>query len=304
MKHRSVYLVVFFLVMVLAITACAPFKPTPISTSTVVPPTSSPVPTIIPPTPTPISGKIDVGGYQLRIQCFGEGTPTVIVDSGLGIPAIESGHWRVVTSAIKKTTQICLYDRAALGSSDPASGTSGSGRTSADMVKDLHTLLVNAAVPAPYVLVGHSLGGYNVRLYASQYPNEVTGVVLVDSAHPDQWSEFSAVLPPESRPPTDPFSNPERWDLLASAEQVRASKPLGDLPLVVLTRAPGLIIPDVSPELSAKIDQIWQDLQIDLTGLSSNSTHMIATLAGHNIPADEPQLVIEAILKVMDEAKR
>ena len=217
MKHRSAYLVVFFLVMVLAIPACAPFQPAPISTSTVVPPTPSPTPTIIPPTPTPISGKIDVGGYKLRIQCYGQGTPTVIVESGLGDPPLENGSWKAVTSAIKNSTHICIYDRAGIGFSD-APEQHQSIRTSQDMVNDLHTLLVNANVPAPYLLVGHSLGGYNVRLYASQYPKEVVGIVLVDSAHPDQWSEFSAVLPPESRPPTDPFSNPERMDLIASAE--------------------------------------------------------------------------------------
>ncbi len=303
MKNYAVFLGVFFMVMGLAITACTPFKPTPISTSIVVPPTTIPTQTMIPPTPTPISGKIDVGGYKLQISCSGQGTPAVIIDSGLGIPALGSGHWRVVNAAIKKTTQICLYDRAGIGSSDSAPGPYGSGRTSQDLVKDLHTLLLNANVSGPYILVGHSIGGYNVRLYASQYPQEVVGIVLVDSAHPDQWSEFSAVLPPASRPPTDPFSNPESMDLLASADQVKTSKSLGDLPLVVVTRAPGTSIPNLSPELSAKVDQIWQDLQIDLTGLSSNSTQMIATYAGHNIPVDEPQLVIDAILKVMDEAK-
>ena len=301
MTQRSIYLVVFLQVMVLITTNCAPLSAAPISTSTLVP--SPPLTPTVVPAPAPISGKIDVGGYKLQISCSGQGTPAVIVESGLGIPAIGSGHWRVVTSAIKKTTQICLYDRAGIGFSD-APDPHQSNRTSQDMVNDLHTLLVNANVPAPYILVGHSIGGYNVRLYASQYPYEVTGVVLVDSAHPDQWSEFSAVLPPESRPPTDPFSNPERMDLIASADQVRVSKSMGDLPLVVLTRAPGWIIPVLSPELSAKIDQIWQDLQFDLTGLSSNSTHMIAPLAGHNIPADEPQSVIEAILKVMEKAKK
>jgi pimeloyl-ACP methyl ester carboxylesterase len=301
MKHYSVYLGGFFMVMGLVLTACAPFKPAPISTSTVVPPT--PTPTIIPPTPTPVSGKIDVGGYQLRIQCYGQGTPTVIVESGLGDPPVGNGSWFTVTSAIQKNTQICIYDRAGIGFSD-APEQSQSIRTSQDMVNDLHTLLVNANVPAPYLLVGHSLGGYNVRLYASQYPKEVVGIVLVDSAHPDQWSELSAVLPPTCRPSTDPYSNPERMDLIASADQVRAIKTLGDLPLVVVTRAPGLLIPCLSPELSAKSEQIWQDLQLDLTGLSSNSTHMIATLAGHKIHVDEPQLVIKAILKAMDEAKR
>lgn len=314
MQHRSVYLVVILLVTVLIMSACAPFKPAPISPSTVVPPTPRPTPTIIPPTSTPISGNIDVGGYKLRIRCAGQGTPSVIIDSGLGDPAASSGGWRVVTSEIAKTTQICLYDRAGLGGSNPAPGQYQSSRTSQDMVNDLHTLLVNANVAAPYILVGASIGGYNAHLYAGQYPKEVAGVVLVDSAHPDQWSEILAVLPPEEptesyalqnlRSSTNPLSNNENLDVNESAAQVRAIKSLGDLPIVVLTRTPGLIFPDLPPDLSAKIDQIWQDLQIDLTGLSSNSTQMIATQAGHDIAADEPQLVIDAILKVISQAKK
>ena len=303
MKHHLVYLVFIFLVTVLILSTCAPLKPTPISTSTVVPST-----------PTPISGNIDVGGYELRIRCAGPGTPTVVVDSGLDDPGAESGPWRSLSSEIAKTTRICLYDRAGLGGSNPAPGQYEFSRTSQDMVNDLHTLLVNANVPAPYILVGNSIGGYNVRLYAGQYPKDIAGVVLVDSTHPDYWSEILAALPPEEsnepyalqniRSATKPLSNTENMDVIESAAQARAMKSLGDLPLVVLTRAPGVMIPDLPPDLSAKIDQIWQDLQIDLTGLSSNSTHIIATQAGHNIAADEPQLVIDAILKVISQIKK
>lgn len=304
MKYRSVYFMVFLLVMALIMTACAPLTSTPSAT-----------PTVVPPTPITFTEKIDVGGYKLRIRCFGQGTPAAIVESGMGDPAVESGSWKAVTSATAQTTQICLYNRAGVGLSDGAPGQDQTSRTSQDMVEDLHTLLVNANVPAPYILVGHSIGGYNVRLYASQYPNEVVGMVLVDSSHPDQWSEISAVLPHEQpdeseslkaiRSDTDPSSNPERMDVIASAAQVRATKSLGDLPLIVLTHKPGWNIdPNLPPDLSAKIDQIWQDLQIDLAGLSSNSTHIIATQAGHNIQVDEPQLVIDAILKVMAQAKK
>jgi hypothetical protein len=102
----------------------------------------------------------------------------------------------------------------------------------------------------------------------------------------------------------NPLSNPENLDVNESAAQVRAIKSLGDFPLIVLSRTPGLMIPDLPPDLAAELDQIWQDLQMDLIGLSSNSTHRIATHAGHNIQADEPQLVIDAILKVISQAKK
>jgi pimeloyl-ACP methyl ester carboxylesterase len=182
------------------------------------------------------------------------------------------------------------------------------------MVRDLHTLLVNANVPGPYILVGHSLGGYHVRLFASQYPGEVAGMVLVDSSHPDQWSEIAAVLPPESPDEPDslkalrtvpPASLPEKMDILASAAQVRATESLGDLPLVVLSHSPTAhVFPNLSPEVAEKVEQVWQNLQNDLASLSSNSTHITATQAGHYIQVDEPQLVIDAILKIVAEANK
>ena len=261
--------------------------------------------------------RIDVGGYKLNICCFGKGKPAVIIEAGAGCPTVETGgSWRAVIPAIAPTTQVCLYDRAGLGLSDRAPEQDLSGRTSQDMVKDLHTLLDKAGIPAPYILVGHSIGGYNVRLYASQYPEEVAGMVLVDSTHPDTWSKFSAALPPEQpdepeslrdarsvADPQDP-DDPEKMDVVTSAAQVRATGLLGDLPLVVLTHTPGIKNPNLQTDLSDKLDRVWQDLQIDLAGLSSNSTHIIAAHAGHFIQVDEPQLVIDAILKVMDQMKK
>jgi uncharacterized protein (DUF2141 family)/pimeloyl-ACP methyl ester carboxylesterase len=261
--------------------------------------------------------KIDIGGYKLNICCFGKGKPAVIVEAGAGEPAVESGSWKAVISAIAPTTQVCLYDRAGLGLSDRAPDQDRSNRTSRDMVKDLHTLLEKAGIPAPYILVGHSIGGYNVRLYASQYPKDVAGMVLVDSSHPDQWSKFSAALPP-ARPdesgslrtarssiePLDP-NDPEKMDVATSGAQVRATGLLGDLPLVVITSAPGTIfVPNLPTDLSDKLSRVWQDMQIDLEGLSSNSTHIIASHAGHYIQVDEPQLVIDAILKLIGKAKK
>lgn len=261
--------------------------------------------------------RIDVGGYKLQMRCFGKGKPAVIIEAGAGCPTVETERsWRSVIPAIAPTTQVCLYDRAGLGLSDRAPEQDRSGRTSQDMVKDLHTLLKKAGIPAPYILVGHSIGGYNVRLYASQYPKEVAGMVLVDSTHPDTWSKFAAALPPEqpdepkslrdARSAIDPQDpdDPEKMDVVTSAAQVRATGLLGDLPLVVVTHTPGIKNPDLQPDLSDKLDRVWQDLQIDLAGLSSNSTHIIAPHAGHFIQVDEPQLVIDAILKVMAQVKK
>ncbi len=278
-------------------------------TTTCALPTSTPIST--PTLAALFNEKIDVGGYKLQILCTGQGTPTVIVEAAFGHPPVESSSWTTVINEIEKTTRICVYDRAGLGSSDVAPG---QNRTSKDMARDLHTLLVNANVPGPYILVGHSLGGYHVRLFASQYPDEVAGMVLVDSSHPDQWSQITAVLPPESPDEPSslkefrtvpPASLPEKMDILASAVQVRATESLGDLPLVVLSHSPTAhVFSNLSPEVAEKVEQVWQNLQNDLAGLSSNSTHIIATKAGHYISVDEPQLVIDAILKIINEVKK
>ena len=120
---------------------------------------------------------VDIGGFRLHINCMGQGTPTVVMDAGAGAPSIT---WGLVPSSIAKFTRVCIYDRAGFGWSDPNLKVS---RTSQQSVDELHTLLNKAGIKPPYILVGHSLGGANMRLYASQYPQDVVGLVLVDSTH-------------------------------------------------------------------------------------------------------------------------
>ena len=132
---------------------------------------------------------VDVGGYQLHIHCAGEGGPTVVLDAGMASSSLD---WALVQPEISKFTKVCSYDRAGMGWSQE----SLEARTSMHMVEELHTLLANANIPGPYILVGHSFGGINVRLYASRYPNEVFGLVLVDSSHELQHKK----VPPPPEP--------------------------------------------------------------------------------------------------------
>ncbi|MDM9384490.1 alpha/beta hydrolase [Chlorogloeopsis sp. ULAP01] len=125
---------------------------------------------------------VDIGGFRLHLNCVGQGTPTVVMDAGGGAPSIT---WGLVPSEIAKFTRVCTYDRAGLGWSDPNFRTP---RTSQQSVDELHKLLNKAGIEPPYILVGHSLGGANMRLYASQYPKDVVGLVLVDSVHENQMT--------------------------------------------------------------------------------------------------------------------
>jgi pimeloyl-ACP methyl ester carboxylesterase len=131
----------------------------------------------------PPPGKlVDVGGYRLHIHSTGDGGPgpTVVLDAGWLDCSL---NWCLVQPEVAKFARVCAYDRAGMGWSDVGP----LPRDSRQIVRELHMLLKNAGVPGPYVLVGHSFGGGNVRLFAHEYPQEVAGLVLVDSVAEDQW---------------------------------------------------------------------------------------------------------------------
>ena len=234
----------------------------------------------------PPPGKlVDIGGYQLHINCTGKGSPTVILEAGLGG---DSRSWHEVQPEIAEFARVCSYDRAGLGWSDPGP----KPRTSQQIVKELHRLLTKADIQSPYVLVGHSFGGYNVRLYASQHPEEVVGLVLVDANHHDQEKHMQPLDPAEAEEANrnaEGVRIPE--DFFESANQVRRAAPLPDIPLVVL---------------SAGRDRSgwWMELQKDLPGIvPTKGRYILAEESGHRIPDDQPELVIEAICQVVEEAR-
>jgi len=272
-----------------------------------------------PPTPTPKpSGMVEVGGYELYYECSGQGTPTVILESGSGG---DSTAWTAVINGIQGTTRICAYDRANLGRSDKVPGP----RTYHDMTRDLQVLLEQAHIGEPYILVGHSMGGMLVRIFADQHPEDVVGIVLVDSAHPDMGDRLITCLPPESADESEkdrflrqwfiwmsdsshelPFIDNEMQNTLVSNRQVREVESLGDLPLMVISQAPnvpGLGYPiTASPEIMACLQQTWQDLQGELAGLSSNTTRLIAR-GGHMIPLEQPELIVQAIIDLVERER-
>lgn len=130
---------------------------------------------------------IDVGGFKMHIHCIGEGSPTVILET---LSGGTSSYWGWVQPEVAKTTRVCVYDRAGRGWSEPDPEPITLGRT----VRNLHTLLSNARIEGPYVLVGHSIGGIYVRQFAADYPEEVAGMVLVDASHPEQFDRYPEMM--------------------------------------------------------------------------------------------------------------
>lgn len=278
----------------------------------------------------PMEGRLmDVQGRKMHIDCVGAGTPAVILESGLGDTYLS---WRKVQPEIAKFTRVCSYDRAGLGYSDGSSRP----RTSEVIAEELHALLQSAGVQPPYILVGHSLGGFDVRVFAGKYRSEVAGMVLVDSSHPDQQArlpleirnlEGSWMREAEFLSYTMPFGIPRLLGLCdtdavvraadcnyatsrealaemkaipESAAQTRATGPFGDLPLVVISHDPEKPSSEMPPDLAKLTNQAWQQMQTELSHLSTRGSLIIARNSAHYVQLDRPDVVVSAVHYVID----
>lgn len=249
---------------------------------------------------------VDIGdGRTIFLKCSGSGSPTVILEHGLGATGAD---WATVQDAIDDTTRVCFTSRAGMALSDRIPG--DGARTTQDAADDLAAVLAAAEVPGPYVLVGHSAGGFVVRLFAHQHPNDVVGMVLVDSSHEDQIVRTRQQLSDESWRQASGFftgtNNAERMDLEASAAEVAAIGDLGDLPLVVLEagdqdedEAPPGISQATVDEVNAVTSSLSPLLQRDLARLSTDSTYIVVEDSGHFIQLDRPDAVVDAISSVV-----
>lgn len=248
--------------------------------------------------------RIDIGGRSLHVSCAGTGTPTVILEAGL---EVSLKTWAAVQPSVAKFTHVCAYDRAGLGSSDPDPATFTHARTSSAVVEDLHRLLLASPISGPYVLVGHSLGGAHIRLFASQFPQEVVGMVLVDASHENQPSRLAST---GYTPPPDPpgEKSAEHADMLASLKEVAAAHWTTDIPLVVVSHGdPNFLAqaaPGITAEQATRMEAIWLELQRDLARHSSNGRLVVARHSGHFVQTDEPSIVIDAIRDVVDATRK
>ncbi len=260
---------------------------------------------------------IPVGDHRLHLNCRGSGLPAVILDAGLGGNSLE---WRRVQALLADRFMTCAYDRAGYGWSEGGP----LPRTSQRIVFELNALLRSAAIPTPFVLVGHSFGGLNVRLYASYYPQQVAGLVLVDAAHEDQFDELAmsgdlGSLPVgsnfflTSRPGVPPNLPPSvrslakamnaeykthralRGELSAfrlSAAQVKNAAVDDAIPTALLTRGRRVWPNTVD---GARMESAWRRLQTRLAENWQRTRHIIAHDSGHYIHLDEPALVADAV---------
>ncbi|HET7870528.1 MAG TPA: alpha/beta fold hydrolase [Actinomycetota bacterium] len=270
-------------------------------------------------TPGPYTGAFDVGGGRtLFLTCSGSASPTVILEAGAGGGA---NAWTKVQPEVANLARVCSCDRANIpgGASDPAP----KPRTAEDVVEDLHAALTAAGVPGPFVLVGHSDGGLFVRLYASRYPDEVVGMVLVDAVSEeldasglvllkellsqDQWRGYQAGLEQQARAPFVARVDDEQVDIAASSAEMRATladSPLRPMPLFVLTHGvPDPPSPGEPLEFAQAKERVWQELQQQLARLVPNAKHLVVRDSGHIIQEEQPDVVIDAIRRVVEAVR-
>jgi pimeloyl-ACP methyl ester carboxylesterase len=261
---------------------------------------------------------VDIGGYRLHLWCTGNGAPAVILDTGLGG---SSTGWGLVQPEIARFTRVCSYDRAGMGYSDPGP----SPRTARRIASELAELLARSGIAGPVVLVGASIAGFDVRVFASDHPDRAAGLVLVDASHEDDAHEvprMARFVPLLSTigvfrllgvsfgqnieslaPSVRQFAQATRFrtagyqaaadeliHIRESAEEVRRSRRTLTIPVLVVTGGRGA-------------DENWRRLQQDQASLSDRGCLIVAQASGHVVAADQPEVVVDAIRTVVETAR-
>jgi pimeloyl-ACP methyl ester carboxylesterase len=279
-----------------------------------------------------VAGLFDVGdGRRMYLECRGSGSPRVVFISGQRGSAED---WSIVADGVgvdpvfeqvSVQTRACAFDRPGtpVGESFSRSDPAPMPTTTGAMVDDLHALLEASGETGPTVIVAHSVGGLAGRLYSGQHPDDVAGIVFVDATSiglqdaetPEQWEIQRELLAGDITESLSLYPDIERLDLDASFDQVRAAPPLQQMPLVVISadqpwgpivermHAAGELLPGVPADFGYVLDGAAAQSQAALAALLPGSRHITKTDSGHNVHQEQPQLVVDAIMSVVDELR-
>ena len=229
-----------------------------------------------------------VDGHNMRLNCTGTGSPTILLDAGLGN---DGTIWSGVQPVLAKTTRVCSYDRAGFGWSDPLPPP----RDADHIAAELHELLTAARIDGPIVLMGHSIAAVYLRDYATRYPAQVAGLIFVDGSTPWQnrdpsfrssdprrpWPRFKLLLERTAGHLGFPGIGAVAAEMASfdqSGTETIHAAPYGSLPILIFSQ-------DQAP------DTTWSRMQEDLKKLSTHSRRIVAKGSGHSIQLDRPELL-------------
>jgi pimeloyl-ACP methyl ester carboxylesterase len=306
------------------------------STRSATPTSQAATTTKAPQSQADFSGLVDIGGNRaMYMECHGSGTPTVVLISGAGGSA---NDWSrsldpakpgpTVFSDVAKSTRVCAYDRP--GTITPTETYFEKSRSTpvpqptfpSDGVSDLHAMLATAHEQGPFVLVAHSFGGLIARLYASTYPGDVAGLVLIDALSeeylngltPQQWNINMRLNETVSKDVLAEYPDYEQSDWLTSFGQLRAAPPIRAIPVIVLSadkpfdfeamKAQGVLPSDTPSDFGDAQGRAQARSQGFLASIVPDAKHVTKTNSGHYIQIEQPQLVIDSILEVVDRVRR
>ena len=272
------------------------------------------------------AGLVDIGGRSLYLTCAGSGGPTVVLVTGYrdtsdiwSIDQINPSAPRTrVMPAVASFTRVCAYDRpgtaTSLGDEDLISRSDAipQPRAASEVVDELHALVHAAGIETPFVLAAHSLGGALARMYTSAFPEDVSGLVLIDAYNeriealmtPEQWASlvtFNAELGTDTIVPIPDYGGIETIPYGSMNPELRETAPLGDIPLAVLAHGLPFEI-DQPPDgftSAVELEGYLTSANEQLATLTTDARYWVGETSGHYIQQDQPELVIEAIRQVV-----
>jgi len=284
---------------------------------------------------------VQVDGKAMHIYCTGQGSPTVVLEDGLGN---DWTIWAKNQPVLSKVTRVCAYDRAGFGYSEPRPGVRDSNAIS----HELHGLLQAAGINGPIILMGHSIAGIHMRNYTAAYPEQVVGIVFIDGSTPQQdkympakletlQKEVVTILYPLARVATaigllralgqcsDVPKGMESYALWLKADACHPSQitasiremnavavsgdetvhagPFGSLPILIFSQDPNVHSPLLNAETSRQMSEIWNGMQENLKKLSTNSRRIIAKGSTHYVQVDRSELVNREVTNFIEQVR-
>ena len=261
---------------------------------------------------------------KIHLHCVGEGSPIIVFDSGVGGSHMD---WINVQSSAGELTQACSYDRSGYGWSEMGI----KPRTSKRIVNELTQLLKKAKKEPPYILVGHSFGGLNMQLFARANPDNVIGLILIDSIHveqykrfedagieiptvnttrfllgskdqvtrgmPDEYKDIAYRLVRSDKALSSMFN--ELRNINISTEEIKNANEMPDIPVTVITH--GKKVWDSA--MFKNMEEIWLELQAKLSKSTSKGKLLVAEESGHNIHLNQPKLILDEIIIILKKNK-